>query len=84
VTRSERAIVEDVGGETVLLDLEGDTFLRLNQAGAVLWAQLASPTRLEALAAKLEREFDIDSTTALADASAFVEDMGGRGLLSVE
>ena len=83
VTRSERAIVEDVGGETVILDLDDDTFLRLNAAGAVLWRELAEPRRLEALAAALERDFGIDSSTAVADATAFVTDLHGRGLLSV-
>ncbi len=84
VTRSERVIVEDVGGETVLLDLDGDTFLRLNPAGAILWSRLEEPARLDELAGTLEGEFGIDSPTALADAAAFVEDMSGRGLLSAE
>lgn len=83
VTRSERAIVEDVGGETVILDLDGDTFLRLNPAGAVLWKALDEPRSLASLAAEVEAEFGVDSATAVADTSAFVEDMRGRGLLSV-
>ena len=83
VTRSERAIVEDVGGETVILDLDDDTFLRLNAAGAVLWKELAEPSPLGALAAALERDFGVDASTAVTDATAFVEDMHGRGLLSV-
>lgn len=84
VTRSERAIVEDVGGETVVLDLDGDTFLRLNTAGAALWKALDEPRSIESLAAALEAEFGVDPPVALADTSAFVEDMRGRGLLSLE
>ncbi len=83
VTRSDRAIVEDVGGETVLLDLDGDTFLRLNTAGAALWNALDEPRSIEALAGELETAFGVDAQTAVADAAAFVEDMRGRGLLSV-
>lgn len=82
VTRSERAIVEDVGGETVVLDLDADSFLRLNAAGAVLWGALDQPAPLEALAKRLEQEFGIDSPTALADTTTFVQDMSARGLLS--
>jgi len=83
VTRSDRAIVEDVGGETVILDLDGDTFLRLNAAGAALWKALDEPRSIESLAAELESEFGVDSPTAVADTSAFVDDMRGRGLLSL-
>ncbi len=82
VTRNERAIVEDVGGETVILDLDDDTFLRLNTAGAVLWKALDEPRSIESLAAALEEHFDVDAPTALTDASAFVENMCERGLLS--
>ena len=83
VTRSERAIVEDVGGETVILDLDDDTFLRLNAAGAALWKALDVPRSIESLAAALQEQFGIDESTARVDASAFVEDMSKRGLLSV-
>jgi hypothetical protein len=83
VTRSERAIVEDVGGETVILDLDDDTFLRLNAAGAALWKALDEPRSIESLAAVLQEQFGIDEPTARTDASAFVEDMSKRGLLSV-
>ena len=84
VTRSDRAIVEDVGGETVILDLDGDTFLRLNAAGATLWNALDEPRSIESLAAELEKAFGVDSPTAVADTSAFVDDMRGRGLLSLD
>ncbi len=83
MTRSERAIVEDVGGETVILDLDDDTFLRLNAAGAALWKALDEPRPLESLATALQEQFGVDASTARTDASAFVEDMRGRGLLSV-
>lgn len=83
VSRSDRVIVEEVGGETVVLDLEGDTFLRLNSAGAALWNTLAEPKRVGDLAAVLERAYDLERPTALQDTTAFVADLRGRGLLTL-
>lgn len=83
VTRSDRVIVEEVGGETVMLDLDGDTFLRLNDAGAMLWDALAEPRRAGDLAAVLERAYGIGESDALGDVGAFVADLRGRGLLTL-
>jgi hypothetical protein len=67
----------------VILDLDGDTFLRLNAAGATLWNALDEPRSIESLAGELQSAFTVDPQTAMADTTAFVEDMSGRGLLSV-
>lgn len=83
VTRSDRVIVEEVGGETVMLDLEGDTFLRLNDAGTMLWDALTQPRPVSELAAVLESAYGIGEPQALADVGAFVADLRGRGLLTL-
>jgi hypothetical protein len=83
VRRSDRVIVEEVGGETVMLDLDGDTFLRLNDAGVVLWDELGEPKRISDLAAALELAYGIGEPMALDDVRAFVADLRGRGLLTL-
>jgi hypothetical protein len=81
VRRGDRALAEQVAGETVLLDAEGDVYLRLNPSGTRLWEALENPTPIAELALLLELEYDLDPQVALADAVAFVAQMSERGLI---
>ena len=81
VRRGDRALAEQVGGETVLLDAEGDVYLRLNPSGSRLWEVLESPTTVAELAAVLERGYDLEAGVALDDTLAFVVAMSDRGLI---
>jgi len=79
--RSDRALAEQVGGETVLLDAEGDVYLRLNPSGTRLWEALESPVTMRELASVLERHYRLEPEVALADTVAFVTAMSDRGLI---
>lgn len=79
--RSEAVIAERVGEETVVLDLEDDVALRLNGTGSLLWEALARPSSVGELAGELERRYGIGAERALNDATAFVADLQGVGLV---
>ena len=81
VRRGQRALAEQVAGETVLLDAEGDVYLRLNPSGTRLWAALESPATVAELASVLERRYGLEPKIALADTVAFVTAMSDRGLI---
>ena len=81
--RADRALAEQVAGETVLLDAEGDVYLRLNPSGSQLWEALESPATVAQLASLLERRYGLEPQVALADTASFVADMTGRGLIDV-
>jgi Coenzyme PQQ synthesis protein D (PqqD) len=84
VRRSPSALAERVGSETVLLDMEGDVYLRLNSSGGRLWDALEEPTPAGELARVLERVYGLEPERAMADVGAFVSNLSGRGLLDVE
>ncbi len=69
-------IVESLSGQTVMLEPEGDRYLRLNETGGMLWEALAEPRTLAELGAHLAARAGIDSERAVIDTTAFV-----RGLL---
>ena len=81
VRRGDRALAEQVAGETVLLDAEGDVYLRLNPSGTRLWEALENPTTVSELALLLELEYGLEPQVALADTQAFVAQMSERGLI---
>jgi coenzyme PQQ synthesis protein D (PqqD) len=80
--RTERAVHGVLPEETVLLDVEAETALRLNATGAWVWDQLEQPRRVDDLARGLAERFSIDQTRALDDVIAFAREMIRRELLT--
>lgn len=66
-------IVESLSGETVMLDPEGDRYLRLNATGGMLWEMLVEPRTVHELGEHLAARTGIEPRRAAADASAFAK-----------
>jgi coenzyme PQQ synthesis protein D (PqqD) len=82
LSRTERAVHGDLPEETVLLDVDAGTAVRLNPAGAWIWAQLEQPQRVDELARGMAERFEIDEGRALDDVIAFAREMARRELLT--
>lgn len=81
----EGFLLRQVAGQTVVLptggDLDLNMMITLNDTGAFLWEKLAEETTEAALTAALLAEYDVDSETAGAAVSAFVEKLNEHGFL---
>jgi hypothetical protein len=62
----------DVGGQIVVLDLDGGEYFAVNRTGAAVFSSLVEGATREALVDRLTREFEIDAQTAEADLDAFL------------
>lgn len=87
--RREHVVARDIGGEKVLVPVCGDrgdleTIFRLNPVGSCIWDALAEPHTEEELAAVVEKHFEVDAATALADLRAFVADLRDAKLLATD
>lgn len=80
--RTERAVHGDLPEETVLLDVDAGTAVRLNSTGAWIWEQLQQPRQVDELAGGLAQRFEIDEDRALDDVIAFAREMARRELLA--
>jgi hypothetical protein len=80
--RTDRAVHGDLPEETVLLDVDAGTAVRLNTTGAWIWEQLEQPRRVGDLADGLAQRFEIDGGRALDDVIAFAREMARRELLA--
>ena len=80
--RTECAIHGELPEETVLLDVDAGTAVRLNPTGAWIWEQLEQPRRVGELASGLAERFEIDEARALGDVVAFAREMARRELLA--
>lgn len=80
--RTERAVHGELPEETVLLDVDSGTAVRLNPTGAWIWDQLEQPRQVGELARGLAQRFEIDEARALGDVVAFAREMARRDLLA--
>jgi hypothetical protein len=80
--RTERAVHGELPEETVLLDIEAETAVRLNATGAWIWERLEQPHQVSNLASGLAQRFEIDEERALGDVVAFAREMTRRELLA--
>jgi hypothetical protein len=83
VARREGLIAETLGEETVMLDPERDTYLRLNRTGGIIWSGLDEPATVGELAERLARAAGIEAGRAREDTLRFVSQMVDHGAIRV-
>jgi hypothetical protein len=72
----------EVDGEILALDLDGSRYLATNEAGALLWNELAKGTTHDALVAILVDQYGLERDHARADVETFIRDLAEQGLLA--
>jgi coenzyme PQQ synthesis protein D (PqqD) len=83
-TVNPNVIFEELDGQTVLLQLEGGVYYKLNGPGSRIWALIQEHGDLEKVHTALEGEYRVDPETARRDVASLVEDLEGRGLIVVD
>jgi hypothetical protein len=83
VWRRSSVIFEPVLEETVVLDPDADTYVRLNPSGRWLWERMSEPQTIHALARALATEFGVDETRALGDVRSFLQELARRRLVEL-
>ena len=67
----------------VILSADDSSLFVLNEVGTAIWEAADGQTTLEAIAAGVCREFDVDLDTALRDVTEFVTALAAAGIVSV-
>ena len=79
--RSGAVSWREADGEVIVLDLTTSDYLGVNASGRALWTRLAEGATAAQLSRALQEEFGVPAERADADVSAFLADLGARGLL---
>jgi hypothetical protein len=74
----------EVDDEVIVLNLKDDSYLRLNPAGAALWAGLELGATTGQLAEILSHRFGIGIDQARTEAFAFLQDCEKNGLIELK
>ena len=78
-------VSREVGGETILLDLESGTYFGLNAVGGRVWQMLESGRKsLVELCDSVETEFDAPRGEIERDVAALVDHLLEQGLVTSE
>lgn len=72
-----------IDGEALVITPEDSRLHTLNETATYIWDRADGSRTLEAIAAEMADEFEVDPATLRAEAVAFVEDAVQRGLMVV-
>ena len=80
---SNDVLVQEVGGEAVLLDLASEKYFGLDPVGTRIWALLAQAPVLEQVHATLCEEFQAEPARIETDLLALVRQLAAAGLVEL-
>ena len=80
---SGEVLVQEVGGEAVLLDLSSERYFGLDPIGTRIWQLLADAPSLQQVHATLCGEFDAPAERIQADLLALVQELAVAGLVEI-
>jgi len=81
---SDEVLSQEVNGETVLLDLEGESYFGLNEVGTRIWQLLqAAPTVAETLNTLCD-EYDVSREQLESDVGDLLAKLADAGLINLQ
>ena len=80
---SEEVLSQEVNGETVLLDLEGESYFGLNEVGTRIWQLLNASNTVGQTLDVLVDEYDVERELLEADVEALLDKLLEAGLVVV-
>jgi hypothetical protein len=84
VTVNPKVIFEEVEGESILLQLEGGIYYKLNGSGSRIWALLQEHDQIDDVHGALVDEYRVDPEVAKKETERLVSELEKSGLIVVE
>jgi hypothetical protein len=83
LTPSPDVLHQELGGETVLLNLANEQYFGLDAVGTRVWQLLVETRRAPDVMARLQQEFDVTPEQLQADLRALLSELVDAGLVRV-
>lgn len=83
VIPSDEVLIQEMGGEAVLLDLASERYFGLDPVGTRIWALLGEHPSLQAVADIIINEYDAPPERIHTDLLALVGQLAEAGLVKV-
>ena len=82
-TVSDDVLFQEVSGETVLLDLDSESYFGLDEIGTRIWKLLNDETSAGEMVDALLEEYEVGRETLEADVAELLENLLEAGLIKV-
>ncbi|WP_176722409.1 PqqD family protein [Candidatus Thiosymbion oneisti] len=83
ITISSKLLFQELGDETVLLDLENELYYSLDEVGMRLWQLFAENGNPEAAMKQLLTEYDVDEARLRKDMHVLIDELREAKLITV-
>ena len=83
VSTPEDVLFRDLGGESVLLNLDNENYYGLDEVGTRMWDVLTTSTSIQTAYDTLLAEYDVAPEVLQQDITRLVEDLVAQGLLEL-
>ena len=83
VSRGEHVVSRDLGGESVLLNLDSGQYYGLDEVGGRIWSLLAECQQLRIVHQQLVQEYDVEPAEAERDLLRIVRELNEHGLVQI-
>ena len=80
LTAAPNVVFRALGGEAIVLDLDGGVYFGLDEVGTRIWTLLPSHD-LAGVAAALVSEYDVEPLEAEGDVLAFADELAAKRLV---
>ncbi len=75
-------MMQQVDGDSVLLDIDSGEYFSLNEVGSRVWELCDGTRSLASIAEAICAQYEVQPSTALSDASELLESLAGAGLVA--
>ena len=82
-TVSDDVLFQEVSGETVLLDLDSESYFGLDEIGTRIWKLLNDETSAGEVVDALLEEYEVERETLEVDVAELLENLLEAGLIKV-
>ncbi len=83
VSIPEEVLIQDLGGELVLLNLQNEQYFGLDEVGTLAWSALQDNGSTEAAYAAVGAEYEVEAEQLRQDVDELIEQLVKHGLLRV-
>lgn len=80
---SDEVLSQEVNGETVLLDLEGESYFGLNEVGTRIWQLLNDELNIGLVLDTLDGEYDVSREQLERDVAELLGSLEESGLIKL-
>jgi hypothetical protein len=84
ITADPEVVSCELADGAALLDLRSSTYFSLNEAGAFMWAALATPCTTHDLIDKVHQHYAVSRPQCASDVTAWLEKLADANLLRIE